>query len=124
MAGSTSTTEATSSSSFYEEQSDDVVFWNPKTEDTATWRGRAFALGEDNITDPGSYSFDKSLDIHGSPWGWLQDRARGIYIIDWPQAFDRLRDVPRLAVAEPLLGLYQNHMRPKLPELFVLRVAA
>ena len=68
--------------------------------------------------------FDKSLYIHGSPWGWLQDRARGIYIIDWPQAFDRLRDVPRLAVAEPLLGLYQNHMRPKLPELFVLRVAA
>jgi hypothetical protein len=36
-------------------------------------------------------------------------------------AFDRLRDCPRIAVAEHLLPLYRRHMQPaSMPELLII----
>jgi hypothetical protein len=35
--------------------------------------------------------------------------------------FDRLRDAPRIALAESLLPLYRRHMKPtRTPELFII----
>lgn len=109
---------------FYEETSDDVIFWSPTTGEIATWWGRAFALGEENIACRDSYIGDTSLYVHATPWGWLQDRGEGIVVVDWSQAFDRLRDCPRVAVGEQVLKTYRGAMRPSLPEVFVMRAAA
>src|SRR5262245_20425379 len=44
------------------EQAGDEVFWQPRTGELATSEGRAFALGEDAIHNPGTYSFDCNLN--------------------------------------------------------------
>jgi hypothetical protein len=114
---------------FFEETSEDVVFWAPKTNEFATLFGRAFALGEDNITDATTYQFDANLHVYADVLSWLRDGGRGVVILDWARAFDRLRDAPRVAVTERLLPQYREWMRPRhLPELSViasnLRIAA
>lgn len=110
-------------------QDDDIVFWQPRTGELARDTGRAFALGESAISNPGTYAFDCSLNIFRGPADWLASNRDGIVVLDWSQAFDRLRDAPRIAIAEPLLPTYRRFMKPaRLPELFVLpehgRIAA
>ena len=106
---------------FEEPGSDDTVFWHPRTQVLARWSGRAFALGQDVVDNPGTYSFDCALNIFDDPLGWLRARRDGIVMLDWSRAFDRLRDAPRIAIAESLLPLYRRHMRPaRVPELFVV----
>jgi len=103
------------------EEDDDAVFWQPRTGDLATYGGRVFALGQDIIDLPETYSFDCALNLFASPLQWLQAKRDGIVVIDWTSAFDRLRDVPRIAVAEGLLLQYRRHMRPRhMPELYVI----
>lgn len=110
--------------------SDDVIVWQPQGKGPAGWSGRAFALGEEIIDRPETCSFDCSLNIFADPIDWLRARRDGIVILpsQWTLAFDRLRDVPRIAIAERLLPLYRRHMKPShLPELRVIperRVAA
>jgi hypothetical protein len=102
---------------------DDVVFWQPRLGRFSTWSGRAFALGEDLIYAAATYAFDCNLNIFADPIDWLRAKRDGIVVIPdkWPLAFDRLRDAPRIAIAEALLPHYRRHMRPgHLPELFVL----
>lgn len=105
---------------FFDETAEDVVFWCPRTDELATWRGRAFALGEDNIGNAGTYAFDTYLHIYPDPLAWLIDGGRGIVVVDWTLAFDMLRDAPRVAVDERLLPLYRRHMAPSTPDLAVL----
>jgi hypothetical protein len=106
---------------FEETEVDDVVFWHWPTGELTTWCASAFALGEEVIEEAATYSFDCSLNIFDSPLDWLRARRDGIVVLDWARAFDRLRDVPRIALAESLLPLYRRHMRPaRLPELFIL----
>ena len=106
---------------FREESADDLVFWCPRTNEFASLRGRAFALGEDNVADSTTYQFDAHLHVHADVLSWLRDEGRGIVVTDWSRAFDRLRDVPRVAVAERLLPFYREAMKPKrLPELSVI----
>lgn len=80
---------------FYCEASQDVVFWCIETGELATWRGRAFALGEDNLRNAATYAFDCHLHVHAGALEWLVDRGRGIVVLRWDLAFDLLRDVPR-----------------------------
>jgi hypothetical protein len=103
------------------EQEDDCVFWQPRQGAFATYAGRAFALGEDIIDNPGTYSFDCALNIFSDPLDWLRAKRDGIVVLDWASAFDRLRDLPRIAIVETLLPLYRRHMQPPhMPELFVI----
>jgi hypothetical protein len=103
------------------EQEDDWVFWQPRHGAFATYVGRAFALGEDIIDNPGTYSFDCALNIFSDPLDWLRAKRDGIVVLDWARAFDRLRDLPRMAIIETLLPLYRRHMQPRhTPELFVI----
>lgn len=106
----------------------DVIYWHPATGALATRWNRAFALGEEIIDQAATCSFDCNLNIFNDPIEWLRNMRDGIVVLDWDQAFERLRDCPRVAVAEKLLETYQRAMRPKhLPELFVLvagRIAA
>lgn len=103
------------------EQPGDLVFWQPRTGELATWCGRAFALGEDQITDATTYAFDKRLNIYASPLDWLRARCSGIVVVDWPKSFDRLRDAPRIALAETVAPQYRRYMKPaRLPDVVVV----
>lgn len=106
----------------------DTCFWQPRTGELATWLGRTFALGQEIVDDPATYSFDCRLNIFADPLQWLQADRDGIVVVDWSLAFDRLRDRPRIAVAEEVLPRYRQHMRPShMPETFIIpsrRVAA
>jgi hypothetical protein len=90
---------------------------------TPTPIGRAFALGQAVIDDPSTYSFDCNLNIFADPLEWLRAKRDGIVVLPnkWLLTFDRLRDVPRVAIVEQLLPLYRRHMKPsRLPELMIL----
>lgn len=103
------------------EETEDEVFWNPRSTDFATSDGRAFALGQEVIDNPGTYSFDCNLNIFSNPLDWLRAKRDGCVIIDWSRAFDRLRDCPRIAIAEEVLPHYRRHMQPRhMPETFVI----
>lgn len=106
---------------FYEDAPEDCVCWCPRTNELATLFGRAFALGEDNIKDASTYSFDSHLHLYPDVLSWLRDGGRGVVVLDWSRAFDRLRDAPRIAVSERLLPTYRNAMQPsRMPELSVI----
>lgn len=100
---------------------EDVVFWRPGTDTLGTWHRRIFALGAEAIDNPGTFALDGNLNIFPSPLQWLQAKRDGIVVLDWSLAFDRLRDCPRVAVAESLLPQYRRHMQPaRLPKIFVI----
>lgn len=104
---------------FYEETDDDVVFWSPRSGELIADRGRAFALGGSEIC-ASSGVFDH-LRIFANALDWLRADGRGLVVIDWRQLFDRLRDVPKIAVDEQVLHLYRRYIRPDTPDLSVLR---
>jgi hypothetical protein len=102
---------------------DDVVFWHLPTGRLASWSGCVFALGEEIIDEAATYSFDCALNIFADPLDWLRAKRDGIVVLPnrWLAAFDRLRDCPRIAIAESLLPTYRRHMRPaRIPELLVI----
>lgn len=73
------------------------------------------------IYNPGTYSFNCALNIFVDPLDWLRAKRDGIVVLDWTRAFDRLRDAPRIALAESLVPKYERYMRPAhMPKLFVI----
>ena len=101
----------------------DIVFWNRNSGRLCTWCGRTFALGQELIDEPATYSFDCNLNIFADPLEWLRAKRDGIVILAgrWADAFDRLRDCPRVAVDQRLLSLFNKSMKPaRLPEVFVI----
>jgi hypothetical protein len=104
------------------EQEHDLVLWQPRRRLLVSECRRAFALGEDIVDNPGTYSIGSNLNIFADPLDWLRARRDGIVVLDWTRAFDRLRDVPRIAIAEALLPTYRRFMKPgRVPELLVIR---
>lgn len=106
---------------FVFEEREDVVFWNPIDGELATHSARAFALNEESVSNPGTYSFDNRLDLYPDPLSWLRAKRDGCVILDWSRAWSRLQDVPRVGVSETLFPTYSRNMRaPKGPETFIL----
>lgn len=98
----------------------DLVYWQPGTGEIASDTLRAFALGEENLQNPWATALDRYLNVFEDPLEWLRDSRRGIVIIKWKEAFDRLRDCPALAIPEALISKYKRFMRPPfLPRLAV-----
>lgn len=103
-------------------QETDTVFWSPVSGALVSEEGRAFALGQDVIDNPGTYALGGRLNIFADPLEWLRAECDGIVVIEWSRAFDRLRDCPRIAVAEPLLATYQKSMKPqRMPAVSVIK---
>lgn len=103
------------------EERDDLIFWHPGDGTLCTDAGRAFALGEAAVGNPATFAFDCNLNIFENPMDWLRAGRDGIVILKWRWAFDRLRDVPRIAVDERLLPVLKEHMRPPhSPEIYVM----
>lgn len=103
------------------EQSD-VVFWQPRSGELATWNGRQFALGEFAITFPMTYAMGHSLNIYADPLDWLRACRDGIVVLNWSFAFDYLRDAPRIAVDRVLLSKFKSSMKPRrMPAVSILQ---
>ena len=106
---------------FVFEEQYDLVFWNPATGEIATDTGRAFALGEDLIYNPATTAFDCWLNLYSDPLEWLCHKRKGIVVIKHGWAFDKLRDVLRVAVVEAMLPVYRKMMKPPhMPQLAVI----
>ncbi|SEH78456.1 hypothetical protein SAMN05216228_1008122 [Rhizobium tibeticum] len=104
------------------EEPEDLIFWQPKTDELLTWNGRAFALNEARIRNPSTYSFDANLNVFSGVLDWLRADCDGVVIVDWSKAFDQLREAPRIAIAEDLLRTYKTWMQPRrLPALSVIQ---
>jgi len=102
-------------------EAEDCIFWQPRTGELATWNGRAFALGEDTINNPLTFSFGNHLNLLPDPLEWLHRGCEGIVIVDWSRAYARLHSAPRIAIHESLLFQYRRHMKPpRMPETCVL----
>jgi hypothetical protein len=104
------------------EEPEDWIFWNVETGEMALDTGRAFALGEEITSQTGTCWFGSYLNIYDDPLAWLQNKRDGIVPTpgQWHLAFERLRDLPRVAVAPGLVEKYQAAMRPHMPDLAVL----
>lgn len=99
----------------------DVVFWNPASGQLLDWNGKSFALGEDVIEEATTFAIGYSLNIFADPVSWLRSGCDGIVVMDWSQAFDRLRYAPRVAVEASILQKYQKSMQPqRMPKVFVI----
>lgn len=104
------------------EEPDDVVLWCPFNDQVASYDGRAFALNEAAIGTASTYALDDYLIIHDSPRGFILSGGKGIVVLDWHRAFDKLREAPRIAVDEAVLPLYRKFMAPpRMPKVAVRR---
>lgn len=101
-------------------QQGDIVFWQPETDQYATWNGHAFALWEHLIWNAGSCSLGNALNIYADPIDWLRNNRNGIVVFDWKRAYFMLGYCPRICLPECLVTTYQQYMRhPHKPEVFV-----
>ena len=99
----------------------DMVYWRPKTGELATEHGAAFALGGDDIRNPGVTALGRWLYVRADPLEWLRSCRRGAVVIRWDWAFEQLRDVQRIAVPEDLVETYLQSMKPpRMPEIGVV----
>lgn len=59
----------------------DLLAWELRSGRLATFRGHAFALGQDQILSAGTYALGGKLRVHRSPLSWLRAERRGIVIL-------------------------------------------
>jgi hypothetical protein len=110
---------------FKELDSDDLVAWRPASKRLpdclATWRGVAFALGQDAIWNPASYFMGSALRVHADPLAWLRSGRDGICIVQPSLAYGQLRHVPRLSFADPMYARQvQQLLQPPKPKAEIL----
>ena len=74
----------------------DRIAWSHRNSRLATWRGVAFALGQDQIFNPATYFAGGALHVHRTPLDWLKADRYGICIVQPRFAYAHLRNVPRL----------------------------
>jgi hypothetical protein len=75
----------------------DIVGWMPALGWLGTWRGLAWALGQETIYKP-RLTEHGALSVHQTPLGWLRDGCRGIVLLRPRLAAEFLSD------AGPLLA--------------------
>ena len=107
-------------------EANDVVFWHPRRNVYAGWTTRAFCIGESVIHDAMTYSKfggrvqpPDALHLFEDPLQWLAYGRRGIVVLRWDEAFDKLRFVSKISVSQSLKDRYEKAMQPRLPSLHV-----
>jgi hypothetical protein len=79
----------------------DLIAWQPRTDQLASWRGVAFCLGDiDAALNPATYFAGGVLRIHRTPLDWLKAGRDGLVILKPKLCWAYLRNVPRLAFAD------------------------
>ena len=70
----------------------DVVYAQPTTGEFACEYGRAWALGQDILENPGATALNQAIRVFPGVISWLRGGRQGLVIIRYEQLFDRLRD--------------------------------
>jgi hypothetical protein len=92
----------------------DLVAWEPKRGSLATWRGVAFALGQDAIFNPASYFDGSALGVHRTPLEWLRAERSGVVILRPDLAYAYLAHRQRLSFPSVKFASQVEHwIRPK-----------
>ena len=78
----------------------DLVAWSHRQDKLATNRGVAFALGQDSITNPGTFFDGGTLQVHPTPLEWLRADREGICIVQSRFTYSQLHNVKRLQFAD------------------------
>jgi hypothetical protein len=99
----------------------DVIAWQLRSKKAATWRGVAFALGEEAIWNPAAWFTGGALKVHATPLNWLKANREGICIVQPRLTYAMLRHVPRIAVTDPQFGRQvQQWLKPPKSSVKIL----
>jgi hypothetical protein len=82
----------------------DVVGWQPATGWLGTWRGVAWALGQEGVYRP-RLDEHRALRVHPGVLEWLRDGCRGVVLLRPHQAAAFLSDAGPLLVDDAEFGL-------------------
>ena len=102
----------------------DIAFWDPRSGRTATLLNYGFALGEEQIDNPGVCAFGGALKVWRTPLEWFQAGRGGIVILKPVMAWYRLLHVDRIEACD---HQHATHLRnllrpPRGPEVHTPRV--
>jgi hypothetical protein len=81
----------------------DIVGWQPATSWLGTWRGLAWALGQESVYRP-RLDEHAALKVHPTPLEWLRDGCRGIVLLRAHLAAAFLCDAGPLLVDDAEFG--------------------
>jgi hypothetical protein len=106
---------------FKEPDSDDLVAWNPMRNALATWRGAAFAHGQDAVFNPATYFDGGALHVHETPLQWLHADRQGIVILRHDLCHAYLGHCQRLACSDTgLAKKVKAWLQPRKPTVKIL----
>ena len=101
----------------------DLIAWQPRTGQLASWRGQAFCLGDvDDVFNPATYFDGDALRVHETPLQWLQAEREGIVILRPDLAHAYLANCQRLACSDTASARQvERWLQPPKPtaEIFV-----
>ena len=79
----------------------DLIAWQPRTGQLASWRGQAFCLGDvDDVFNPATYFADGALPVYETPLQWLLAEREGIVILRPDLAHAYLANCQRIAFSD------------------------
>jgi hypothetical protein len=97
----------------------DVVGWQPATGWLGTWRGLAWALGQESVYRP-RLDEHRALKVHPTPLEWLRDGCRGIVLLRASLAAAFLCDAGPLLVDDAEFGAeLRASLTPPAPRILV-----
>lgn len=88
----------------------DLVAWQPRSGQIASWQGAACILGGESLYRP-RLDADAALVVHRSPLEWLRGNRYGLVIVDEGGAADLLCSLGSLEVSDER---YAQHLRRAL----------
>jgi hypothetical protein len=94
---------------------DDIVAWDARTGQLASWLGRAAMLGEEKIL---GWRGDAPLHVYETIPDWLRSHRDGIVILDWRIAAERLAGVT-LAASTVEGGLLLKDRLTRAPQIMI-----
>jgi len=100
----------------------DLIAWQPKTRELASWCGQAFCLGDqDDIFNPATYFAGDALRVHETPLDWLLADREGIVILrpEWAAAY--LASCQRLCFSgQTYARRVEKWLQPRKPKVEIL----
>jgi hypothetical protein len=100
----------------------DLAAWRiDRPDKVARLEGRASCLGEGLVEAPSTYFAGRPLHVFRDAMGWLRACGQGVVILDRPNAWRRLLDVPSIAGEDGEHGVeLKDLLRPPAPPCRVL----
>ena len=95
--------------------------WTPVQNALATWRGDAFALGQEAVFNPATYFDGGALHVHETPLQWLRADRQGIVILRHDLSHAYLAHCQRLACSDTgFAKKVKAWLQPRKPTVKIL----